>query len=359
MAIVSFDRFEFTSGFHAAAGAVGRAQNATRNVLCRVTDGKLQFVGTDNNVSVVSTFATDQPDMEVLLPTQRVQAILREAKDDKVFLDVGKNYVVIQAGGSKFRLATEDVQDFPPVVAEMPEECWEVPGHVFIAACRRTTFAIDDNSTRYAMGGVSIDDMQFCFVATDSRRLAVQSVVMKARGVSGPSGDSNVVPERLLNIVERLVQDGDVVLISLAGSAVMIQTGHTIVSAQKVIGRFPKWQTVVPRYSNKIALPVGGLTAALRKAVICTSEENRGVWMRIVGGMLRLTSEAAEIGSSDVELTVETGVDFEAKVDPKYLLDMLKALPSEETIEMSFGTADDALLFRRDGYQYVLMPLAD
>jgi DNA polymerase-3 subunit beta len=351
-----FDRYQFASGFTAAAVAVGKAQNATRNVLFQVADGKMRFVGTDSHVSVVWSVACDQPAMEFLLPTQRVQAILREAKDDTIQIEVLDKAIVIKVGGSRFRLATEDVREFPPVVVEMPSACWEIESHVFRTACRRTTFAIDGDSTRYALGGVLIEE-DGNFVSSDTRRLCVQQASLSRCGGVAPTGQTNVVPERVLSLVERLVQDGDPVRISLSENTVLIQTGGTIVSAQKLAGRFPRWRDVMPRYQDSLSLPVGGLTAALRKSVICTSEECRGVWMKVRDGVLRLESQAASIGESAVELVVQDGVEFSVRVDPKYLLDMLKSLPSEETVEMFFRTADDALLFVRDGYRYVLMPL--
>ncbi len=181
-------------------------------------------------------------------------------------------------------------------------------------------FATDVESTRYALGGVLVElsDDSITMVGTDGRRLARMSAPAEAEnGAVAPTG-SPVVPVKALKLIERNLDDDDppVHLAIQSGTAVLVRTERAIIYSRLVEGRFPRYQDVFPSSVEvKIPMEVGPLRLVVEQASIVTSEESRGVDFRFSDGLLRLSSQAADVGRSHVELPIA----YEGKDDRDHL----------------------------------------
>jgi DNA polymerase-3 subunit beta len=129
-----------------------------------------------------------------------------------------------------------------------------------------------------------------------------------------------------------------------------------------VEGRFPKWRDVFPRREGmlKIGLTAGPFYAAVRQAMIVTSEERRGVDFTFGGGKVLLAGHGAELGESHVELPIAyDGTDIGITLDPRYLSEFLKVLDPAQNFNVEIRDAESAAVCStEDGYAYVIMPLS-
>ena len=213
--------------------------------------------------------------------------------------------------------------------------------HVVAAAdlrklIRRTIFATDVESTRYALGGVLVELTARVDHDGRHRRPPARPDVGPGRGRErrrdAPPG-SPVVPVKALKLIERNLDDDDPpVHIAIQGTtAVLIRTERAVIYSRLVEGRFPRYQDVFPaNVEVKIPLEAGPLRLAVEQASIVTSEESRGVDFRFGDGVLKLSSQAADVGSSHVELPIAyDGKPVEITFDPRYLTDALKTLDDD------------------------------
>jgi len=93
----------------------------------------------------------------MLLPTARTVAILRELQGETVSIEVTSDATWIRGERAEYRLGVEDPAEFPPV-AEFAEKSYHtIAAGLLKQLIRRTVFATDAESTRYALGGVLID----------------------------------------------------------------------------------------------------------------------------------------------------------------------------------------------------------
>ena len=300
----------------------------------------------------------------VILPTQRFQQILRATADPELAVEVHGDKLVVRGLHAEFTLPSED----PALYPEVPDFA-AAAYHVVAAAdlrrlIRRTIFATDVESTRYALGGVLVEltDSTITMVGTDGRRLAKMSAPAEAEGGAQPPGGSPVVPVKALKLIERNLGDDDppVHLAIQQGTAALIRTDRAVIYSRLVEGRFPRYQDVFPgSVEVKVPMEVGPLLSAVEQASIVTSEESRGVDFSFGEGLLKLTSEAADVGESRVEVPITyDGKPVEITFDPRYLVDALKTL--EETAKITAELIDhkNAAVFRtEDQYVYVVMPL--
>lgn len=337
-----------------------------RNVKLQVGGGKATLVGTDQEVGIrydIPGVETDS-DGEVLLPKDRLIAILRELTDDGVDLEVTEKALWVRSGHSEFKLSAEDPAEFPPVQEFDATSYHVVPAASFKEMIKRTVFATDVESTRYALGGVLMEFAadKLTMAATDSRRLAVVSTASSTIGTIEPRATQPVVPAKALSLIERSISDNDQdVYLAVYPNSILVKVGSSTIYSRLVEGRFPRYGDVIPAGGGAmIDMVVSSFYSAVRQAQIVTSEESRGVDFTFENGVLRLTSVATDIGQSKIEIPISyDGSPITITFDPRYIADFLRILDASTSVKLQLTDGESAAVLRTDdGYTYVIMPLA-
>jgi DNA polymerase-3 subunit beta len=198
-------------------------------------------------------------------------------------------------------------------------------------------------------------------IGTDGRRLAKMSAPAQAENDPPSPSGTPVIPVKALKLIERnLVDDDLLVHLSLQSATVLVRTEGAVIYARLVEGRFPRYQDVFPTsVETKVPMVVGPLKLAVEQASIVTSDESRGVDFQFGPGALKLTSQAADVGSAQVDMPLDyDGKTVEITFDPRYLLDALKTLDDDAEITAELIDARNAAVFKTpDHYAYVVMPL--
>jgi DNA polymerase-3 subunit beta len=357
----------------AAFGIVGSVvptrtpKEILKNVRLVADRDSATLTGTDAEVGIRYTIRgveVEQPG-ETLLPAQRVMAILRELTEEQLSLEILDGKVHITSGHSEFRLSPEDPADFPTVAAFDQEAYYAIAGDVLREAIRRTLFATDVESTRYALGGVLVEPgpKGLTLAATDSRRLAVVEIPCETHGNpgSGPSSGA-VIPSKAMGLIEKSIAglEGDEVWLALRHNDVLVKSGNGTIVSRLVEGRFPKYRQVIPTESPiVIDMVAGPFYTAVRQAQIVTSDESRGVDFTFSDGTLILQSQAADVGASKIELPIAYhGADLTITFDARYLADFLRVLDPETALTLHLTDSDSQAVARvGDDYTYVIMPL--
>ncbi len=301
----------------------------------------------------------------VLLPSGRLMAIVRESGAGTIFeIESDGTAAVVKAPRSEFRLPAEDPLEFPTVATFPDGDCFELATPLARELVRRTVFATDNESSRYALGGVLMEFTAAGVIAvgTDGRRLARMQGPAEARG--GAVGDVQpIVPARAMQLIERCLGSAEQPIhVAVRPSEILVKTAGTTISARLVDGRFPRWRDVFPERPDavRVQLVAGPLLAAVRQAAIVTSEQSKGVDFSFEPGQLVLSGRSAESGESRVELPIDhTGAAVRIKLDPRFMADFLRVLDPAAAVTVEITDAQSACVCTTDdGYGYVIMPLA-
>jgi DNA polymerase-3 subunit beta len=337
------------------------------NVRLEVTTETAVLMGTDLEVGIrteVSGFDIETPGT-VLLPISRFGSILRESSDEKLSLESDGQRTVVRGQQSEFQLPSENPDEFPQVVGFQEERYHQLSARFFRELIRRTVFATESESSRYALGGVLLEfnPNGITAVATDGRRLAKQEGPAESVGGHEPGSATTIVPSRAMQLLERALADNEEdIQLAARENDVLVRSGSTVIYSRLVEGRYPQWRDVFPRRDDftTIQLSVGPFYAAVRQAAIVTSDERRGVEFTFGEGRIVLAGHGAELGESHIELPIAyEGQPITITLDPRYLSDFLRVLDPEQliTVELRDGRSA-ALCTTDDGYSCVIMPLA-
>ena len=337
-----------------------------QNVKLEVTSERTTLMATDLEIGVrmdVMGIAVEAPG-DAVLPIGRFGLILRESSDEKLVLESDGRKILVHGDRSEFNLPAENPDEFPLVNPFQEQAYHQLPARFFRELVRRTVFATDPESSRYALGGVLLEltANQIIGVGTDGRRLARQQG--PAQSIGGHKTTENtIVPMRAMQLIERALADneGDIQL-AVRDNDVLIKSDRATIYTRLVEGRYPKWRDVFPRDdgSSKIELSVGPFYSAVRQAAIVTTEERRGVDFNFGDGKVALASHGAEMGEAHVELPIAyDGPERAVTLDPRFVSDFLRVLEPDRTFTMQLRDAESAVVCSTDdGYSYVIMPLA-
>ena len=339
-----------------------------QNVKATASGGKLTLTATDMEVGIrldVTEGVEIETEGTALLPVQRTMAILRESSDETLSIETDDSGVKVTGSRSKFKLPGSNPDEFPTVASFEEDRYHVLPTRLFREMVKRTVFATDAESSRYALGGVllEMDESSVIAVGTDGRRLARMEGTGESVGGHQTSGSSTIVPTRAIQLMERALDEKDEsVDVAARANDLLLRTPRAVIYSRLVEGRYPNWRQVFPQRDNAVGLDmtVGPLFAALRQAAIVTDHESRGIDFTFADGTLKLDASTAEIGESHIELPITyDGESITLTMDHRYVADFCKVLDNETafTMEIESGTSP-ALLSTEDGYGYVIMPMA-
>jgi len=344
-----------------------------QNVKIDASADKTTLVATDMEQGICYDVADVEVEVPgaVILPISRFGSLLRESTDKVLHIESGgqeesaEQGTSIEGERSKFTFAAPDPADFPSVHRFDASDYIELSARLFREMIRRTIFAIDPESSRYALGGVLLEpaDGKLTAVGTDGRRLARMEGPVQTVGNPKESESSQIVPGRSMQLIERAVSDADAeIQVALSASEIVVTSQRATIYARLLEGRFPSWRDVFPKRQQgiKIDLPVGPFYSAVRQAAIVTSEESRGIDFVFGAGSLVLVGRTADVGQARVDLPIGyDGPSISIMLDPRYVNDVLKVLDPESTIHLDLQDGESAAVVATDdGYGYVIMPLS-
>ena len=348
----------------AALQAVGKAisSRTPKPILRNVRIGDGLITGTDLEVRVDRAIEADcEP---FLVPYDRLDRIVREARGDEVTLKPKDTTVVVKCGGGSWTLPTEDVREFPAWEPDGLKFVCRMPAEQFHRAVKATVYATDNESSRYALGAVCLDvdreSGEVNFIGTDGRRLSVAKVDLGE--TQDPDSREVLIPSHAIGFVGDMAGGVGGIEIEATGSEVRFQFEGTTVTARLTDGRFPRWRDVMgdPEGEPNV-LDIAELKAATRAAAIVTSEQSKGIDLSWHGETLVLSGKSSEYGESCVKCPlVAAGNAASVKLDPRYIVDFLNGIESKEgepQVELYVKDAASRVLLRCGDYSGVIMPL--
>ncbi|GHH59653.1 MULTISPECIES: DNA polymerase III subunit beta [Gammaproteobacteria] len=333
------------------------------NFLVQVQNGQLSLTGTDLEVEMISRAAVeDAQDGETTIPARKLFDIVRALPDgSRVTVTQSGDKVTVQAGRSRFTLATLPANDFPSVDEVEATERVAVPEASLKELIERTAFAMAQQDVRYYLNGLLFDlrDSTLRCVATDGHRLALCETPLE-----GETGTKRqiIVPRKGVTELQRLLEGGDRELeLEVGRSHVRVKRDDVTFTSKLIDGRFPDYEAVIPIGADReVKIDRESLRAALQRAAILSNEKYRGVRVEVSPGQLKISAHNPEQEEAQEEVEAETKVsDLAIGFNVNYLLDALSALRDEFVI-IQLRDANSSALVRESSSEksrHVVMPL--
>ncbi len=333
------------------------------NLLALVQDGQLSLTGTDLEVEMVARCAVDDAqDGEVTIPARKLFDIVRALPDgSKVTVSQSGDRITVQAGRSRFTLASLPANDFPSIDEVEATERVEVPEAALKELIERTAFAMAQQDVRYYLNGLLFDlgEHRLRCVATDGHRLALCEAALEG---GTQAKRQIIVPRKGVTELQRLLEGGDRVLeLEMGRNHIRVKRDDVTFTSKLIDGRFPDYEAVIPIGADReVKVDREVLRASLQRAAILSNEKYRGVRIEVSPGQLKISAHSPEQEEAQEEVEADTSVDgLAVGFNVNYLLDALGAL-RDETVVVALRDANSSALVREaanERSRHVVMPL--
>jgi DNA polymerase-3 subunit beta len=347
------------------AGVVERRQTLPilANVLISVEGNQLSLTGTDLEVELLGKVNLDGAtvDGDITVPARKLLDIVKSLPDDSVIsVEVEEQRAIIKSGRSRFTLSTLPASEFPNVEQGSASLEFDVLQGNLKTLIDKTAFAMAQQDVRYYLNGMlwEIKDGIFRVVATDGHRLALST----QSGITASEEKQVILPRKgVLELSRLLIDEDKSIHLAFGDSHLRAPTQAFTFTSKLVDGKFPDYDRVLPKGSNKeVVAERELLKQALARAAILSNEKYRGIRMQFNAGDLRIVANNPEQEEAEDVVAIEyDGETLEIGFNVSYLLDIMNVVQGPK-VKFSLLDANSSALVEDndDGNSlYVVMPM--
>lgn len=370
----TISRESFLQPLQLVSGAVERRHTLPilSNLLLKVNEGSLWLTGTDLEVELIANVPLSGgfADGQITVPAKKVLDIVRGLPEDvNITFEVSENKAVLKSGRARYSLSTLSADDYPNLEDWEGDSEFEISQQKLKHLIDSVQFSMAQQDVRYYLNGMSLEtsDNEIRTVATDGHRLAM--AVHQYSAGQLPVRQV-IIPRKGVMEISRLIDDSQTnVKVQIGTNHIRIFSSSFIFTSKLVDGRFPDYNRVVPKNTDKgLVVNRELIKSAFSRAMILTNEKFKGVRLNVDSAELKITATNPEQEQAEEIIDVDyEGESLEIGFNVAYLIDALNAIDTQSVIfKLSDSNAsalvhgmkkeNDALI-EDESSQYVIMPM--
>ena len=295
-----------------------------------------------------------------VFPAKLFGDIVRKLPGDTVTIQVDDGYRVrILSGISSFSIMASAADDYPALPDVEYDKAITIPQNVLKDMISGTIFSVSENQARPIQTGCKfeIDPECITVVAVDGYRLA-----LRREKIDNPEGRtlSFVAPAPALREVEKILGDSDDdASFTLGTRHIMFKIGSATLVCRLLEGEFLDWRRVVPTDNPiRLAVNVREMTQSMEHVSLIVSEKLKSPVRCTFGENVAAFRTSNSLGNAYDECkTAGNGNDMEIGFNCKYLLEALKAVPTENFMLELKTNLSPAVINPCEGNKFTYMVL--
>jgi len=333
----------------------------------------IEMFATDLITSVTAVAIASSVDNTgaVAVPAKDMFDRVKAMPDGQVIVDAtNSKAVTIKAGGTsrKFILHGLPADDFPPAPEMNPGKAAMVLSVAELSGLiERTHFAIHLDPERANLNSALLEwgEGLVRMVATSGHRMSVASIATDVE----TAGSALISLSSIQDLRKFVASAGasEEVTVAAERSSMTFSVGDATFGTKLVDSTYPPYQQVIPAEGrvDLISVPRRAFAEAIQSISLAASGDidasgtvsGAGVTLAVEGSRMLVSSQSARGGvASDDMLVTYKGKYIKARLDPKYMLDVLNAIADDDVaIDIESDTAP--MVIRAAGAVFVVMPM--
>ena len=326
----------------------------------------------DLSLGIKTSFAAEViADGAIALPAKLLNDIVSRLLEGEIELEETNEAplgITIVSASGRYQVRGMEVEEFPELPIIEAGEAIYLPVEAFIEGLRSTLFATSNNELTQLLTGLHIIARQETieFAATDGHRLAM---VETPNSVEIPVASSLVevtIPAKSLRELEKMLSMGnspEPLAMQFDQGQVIFEWANRRLTSRVLEGQYPAYRQLIPRqFDRQVTIERKLLISSLERIAVMADQKQNIVKFSIddINQQISLSVETRDVGSGKEVISVaSSGEDLDFAFNIKYLMDGLKALPTNE-IQMQVHTATSPIIFTPLGslkMTYLIMPV--
>ena len=326
----------------------------------------LSIIATNSEVEVetrAKLFSPAPQNFAITVSCKTLMDICRALPEGALLsLHQQKQWVVVKAGQSQFRLSTLPEESFPRLPQIKPMAQVQMVEADLKASIEKTCFSMAYQDARFFLNGmlIEVEGEKVNAVATDGHRLSWN--VFKPTRIEAKTGLQVILPRKTVIELMRLLRhaDNDVDLVIGSQSVEVVAPGFKLRS-NLIDGSYPNYRKLIPDNASDLAsVDVDALKRALGCVAILANEKFKGAKFRYENNELIIVSSNFDQEEATESLPIEyAGKPRSVAFNIGYVLDVLNVIQSS-TVGFQFSETANGVLIEDDSSlsgSYVIMPL--
>ncbi|HEU5281030.1 MAG TPA: DNA polymerase III subunit beta [Gammaproteobacteria bacterium] len=350
----------------AVSGVVEKKQTLPilSNVLLTVEGKQLRLTGTDLEIELIGCVPVTvlTADGATTVSARKLFDICRTLPEGlDVRLTVEKNYLVVRAGESIFKLNTLAPQDFPSLEDVQATSTVAISQTSLKSLLSKTYFAMGQQDVRHYLNGTYLDisHQTIKCVAADGHRLAMAS--LSDEGLGNVEAKVILPRKSVLELMRLLASESDQeAVIHISDQRFQVVTPDFIFTSKLINAQYPDYNRLIPRGTSVAVGEREVIKQALTRASILSNEKFRGVRFQLESGKLCITANNSDQEQAEEAVTLDyQGEQFEIGFNVAYLLDVMSSITTK-AIRCVFSDQNNGVLIEPAGDDqclYVIMPM--
>lgn len=312
-----------------------------QNVKISLNERGLEFVGSDNNITIRTSVPYMVNDVELiknakpgetLVQCKLLLEIIRHSESEFIDFELIDNSILkIAYGDTVNKPNTIRVEEYPEIDFNSNGASFDIKTTDISRLVEQTAFAASTKETRPILTAVNLEAHEglLTATATDTARLARKTIDIECAS----SFNANIPAKKLLDIVHSF-EGEEFVSIAISDKKALFSFGNTIISTRLINGDYPNTKNIVPRTFNyHLEVNSREFLSAMERVslfggiikLIMTEDE------------VELISRSSIVGSADVKLSTFqfSGERLEISFNSIFVADAIKAVASED-VTISF-----------------------
>lgn len=331
-------------------------------------DDELRMTGynLETGITVTLEAKIHQPG-ECVMPARMFADIVRKLPDDVVIVEVDENYrVTIKGGVASFQLMASAADEYPQLPAVEEESAVRLPQNALRELISGTIFAVSDDTANAIYTGCLVEAQgdSITMVAIDGYRMAKRA--WHKEGASFPAM-SFVVPSAALKELEKILESDEEkeVRFTLGKKHISFSVENATLICRLLEGKFAEWRRFIPASTPiQLVANVAELTATVERVGLIVSEKYKSPVRCLFsrdGAQFRTVTTIAS--ATDGCRLAGDGKDTEIGFSCRYMLEALKAVPTQEVTLLLSGGLSPILLVPCEAdskdvdYTYLIQPV--
>lgn len=329
--------------------------------------GKLTITGYDLELGIDCTVDADVREPGVVVVNGKMFGdITKKLPDSLVTLKQNKSSLDIESGVAKFQIRTSSVEDYPTRPAVETDKKVSIAKKQLQTLINGTVFAASTDDTRPTLKGIffKVSEGVLEVVGIDGYRLAYNKV-----GFDDTTADFAFnVPSSALFEVSKTLQasaknDGQVEISCEHNNIAFVFDGVRIVS-RLITGDFMNYKSIMnDNKSSEFVVERKTLLEAIDRACLVSAADDTKLPINLKNADdgVEITAKSGIGELNEVIGTEIVGETFNIAFNPKYLLDILKAIPDDE-VKLYLNGAMGPCTLRpvedsEDQFLYLVLPM--
>ncbi|MDR3148548.1 MAG: DNA polymerase III subunit beta [Oscillospiraceae bacterium] len=363
------DKSELLSAIRIAGRAVAQKSTipALEGLLLQAQNTKLVITGYDLKTGIrTEVDAEVEESGSVVLNSKLFTEVINAMPSDRLSIIGEDMNIKISCFSSEFEILSSPAEDFPELPSIDAEDQIRVPRGMLKNMISQTVFAVSDNESKPIHTGSLFElvNGELSVISVDGYRLALRREDVGQFNKVSDIIQKFVVPGKTLNEIEKICPDDEELAAVTVGSRyILFRVGATEIISRRLEGEFLDYKRAIPKeqkytlFAERRAL----LTAVDRVSLIIDDTLKSPLRMTVGDGIVKMRAVTTVGKASDECLIKGDGENLEIGFNNRYMLDALKAAPSDE-LKIFFNTAVNPCIMvpaddEQDNFLYMVLPV--